>query len=49
MSDEELTPRGWEVARVFLVGSAVNDVVRDHAPAKLARIRAMSRKRHIAA
>jgi len=49
MSDVELTPLGMEVARVFLLGSAVNDVVRDHAPAKLARIRAMARIRRRAA
>jgi hypothetical protein len=49
MSDEELTPLGMEVARVFLLGSAVNEVVRDHGPAKLARIRRMTRRRRSAA
>lgn len=43
MSDVELTPLGMEVARVLLLGSAVNDVVRAHGPSKLARIRAMTR------
>jgi hypothetical protein len=49
MSDVELTPLGMEVARVFLLGGAVNEVVREHAPAKLARIRAMSPSRRAAA
>jgi hypothetical protein len=49
MSGEQLTPLGIEVARVFLLASAVNDMARDHAPAKLARIREMTRKRRAAA
>jgi hypothetical protein len=49
MSDERLTPLGMDVARVFLLGSAVNEASRDHAPAKLARIREMTRRRRSAA
>jgi hypothetical protein len=49
MSDEDLTPLGMDVARVFLLGSAINEVVRDYAPTKLARIRRMARRRRDAA
>jgi hypothetical protein len=49
MSDEELTPLGMDIARVFLLGSAVNEAARDHAPAKLARVREMTGRRRAAA
>jgi hypothetical protein len=49
VSDEDLTPLGMDVARVFLLGSAINEVVRVHAPTKLARIRRMARRRGAAA
>jgi SEC-C motif len=48
-SDEDLTPIGMDVARVFLLVSAVNEVVREHAPAKLDRIRSLTRRRRAAA
>jgi hypothetical protein len=48
MSDEHLTPLGMDVARVFLLGSAVNEAARNHGPAKLARVREMTRRRSAA-
>jgi hypothetical protein len=49
MSDEDLTPIGIEVARVFMLASAVNEAAREHTPTKLARIRWMARRRRVAA
>ena len=49
VSDEDLTPLGMDVARVFLLGSAINEVARDNAPAKLAGIRRMARRWRAAA
>ena len=49
MSDEDLTPLGIEVARVFMLASAVNEAAREHAPTKLARIRRMARRHRVAA
>jgi hypothetical protein len=45
ISDVEFTPLGLEVARVLLLGAAINEAVGVHAPGKLARIRAMTRRR----
>ena len=49
MSDEDLTPLGIEVARVFMLASAVNEAAREDAPTKLARIRRMARRHRMAA